>query len=158
MLQYYARFLPNISIIFNPLNELLQKNKHWKWTAQCETAFKLAKEQLLSANVLTHYNLKMPIRLACSYGLRALISQVLPDGQETLIAFASIILYVSEKHDADIESEAISLIFGVKKFHKYLYGRKYTLVTDHKPLTAILGSKSDVLTLAAARMQRLALI
>jgi len=48
MLQYYARFLPNLSTILNPLNELLQKNKQWKWTAQCETAFKFAKDHVLS--------------------------------------------------------------------------------------------------------------
>ena len=52
----------------------------------------------------------------------------------------------------------MSLVFGVKRFHQFLYGRKFTLVTDHKPLQAILGPKSAVPTLAAARMQRLALV
>ena len=47
---------------------------------------------------------------------------------------------------------------GVKRFHQFLYGRKFTLVTDHKPLQAILGPKSAVPTLAAARMQRWALL
>ena len=50
------------------------------------------------------------------------------------------------------------MVFGVKKFHEYLYVRHFTLVTDHKPLPAILGPKKAVPTLAAARMQRWALI
>ena len=49
-------------------------------------------------------------------------------------------------------------MFGVKRFHQFLYGRKFTLVTDHKPLQAILGPKPAVPTLAAARMQRWALV
>ena len=48
----------------------------------------------------------------------------------------------------------MGLIFAVKKFHQYIYGRKFSLVTDHKPLLAILGSKKGIPPLAAARMQR----
>ena len=50
------------------------------------------------------------------------------------------------------------LFLGVKKFHQFLYGRKFTLITDHKPLLAIIGPKSAIPTLAAARMQRWALV
>ena len=50
------------------------------------------------------------------------------------------------------------MIFGVKNFHKFLCGRTFTLVTDHKPLTSILGAQSGIPTLAAARLQRWALV
>ncbi|XP_041378038.1 uncharacterized protein K02A2.6-like [Gigantopelta aegis] len=50
--------------------------------------------------------------------------------------------------------KALALVFGVKKFHQYLYSRKFTLVTDHRPLTKIFGSKTGIPTLAAARLQR----
>ena len=53
-----------------------------------------------------------------------------------------------------MEKEALVLIFGVKIFHTYLYGRKFVLVTDHKPLTIILGPYKGVPTIAAARLQR----
>ena len=80
------------------------------------------------------------------------------DGHERPIAFASRTLSASEKNYAQVEKEALSLVFGVKRFHQFLYGRKFTLVTDHKPLQAILGPKSAVPILAAARMQRWALV
>ncbi len=50
------------------------------------------------------------------------------------------------------------MVYGVKKFHQFLYGRRFTLFTDHKRLTVILGPKKGVPTLAAARLQRWALI
>ena len=64
----------------------------------------------------------------------------------------------AEKNYSQLEKEALSLIFGVKKFHQYLYGRPFTLYTDHKPLTTILGEKKGIPTLAAARLQRWALL
>ena len=52
----------------------------------------------------------------------------------------------------------LAIVFGIKKFHFYLYGRSFLLVTDHKPLTRIFGPKSGIPPLAAARMQRWALL
>ena len=118
----------------------------------------MAKDQLVSADVLTHYNPDLPIRMASAYGIGAVISHVLPDGSEKPISFASRTLTLTEKNYAQLEKEALSLVFGVKKFHQYLYGRKFTLITDHKPLTAIFGSKKGIPTLAAAHLQRWALL
>ena len=49
-------------------------------------------------------------------------------------------------------------MYGVKKFHQFLYGRKFTLVTDYQPLLALLGPKAAIPTMAAARMQRWAIV
>lgn len=161
MLQYYARFLPNLSSELSPLHELLKDNAPWHWTDSCQAAFLKTKQLLTSAKVLTHYDVNLPIRLECdasSMGLGAVISHEMPDGTHRPVAYASRTLSKPERNYAQIEKEALALVFGVKKFHDYLYGRRFTLVTDHKPLLAILGPKKGVPTLAAARMQRWALI
>ena len=159
MVNYYRKFIPNLSTLLHPLNMLLQPSKPWRWTAECDGAFRQAKEAISSTAVLVHYDPKLPLTLAgdaSANGIGAVISHILPDGSKKPIAFASRSLSTSERNYAQLEKE--SLINGVKKFHQYLYGRKFQLVTDHKPLLAILGPKMGVPSLAAARLQRWAVL
>ena len=161
LLNYYAKFLPNLSSILHPLHALLRAGQCWKWSQACDRAFKEAKSKLTSAPVLAHYDPHLPIRLAADaspYGVGVVISHTMPDGSERPIAFASRTLTTSERNYAQIDKEALSLVFGIRKFHQYIYGRRFTLITDHKPLTTILGPKQGIPALAAARMQRWALL
>ena len=121
LLNYYRKFLPNVATILKPLNELLQVNRKWKWASECTAAFQEAKELLTTSKVLVHYDSTLPIRMAAdasAYGIGAVISHVLPNGEEKPIAFASRTLTYSEQN---IEKKALALIFGVRRFHQYLY-------------------------------------
>ena len=153
LLNYYGKFLPNLATTLHPLYDLLQKDRPWKWTEACERVFVKSKKQLQDSPLLVHYDLKKSLRLACDaspYGVGAFISHVMKNGEEK--PFASRTLTASERNYSQIEKEALFIVFGVKRFHSYLYGRRFTLLTDHQPLVTILGPKTGVPALAAARM------
>ena len=157
---YYHRFLPNLATALHSLNQLLQTGRKWEWTRDCERAFKEAKTLVTSPTVLTHYNPSLPVKLACDaspYGIGAVMSHVMDDGSERPIAFASRSLTKAEKNYAQIDKEALSLVWGVKRFNQYLFGREFTLITDHQPLMSIFSPQKGVPVTAAARMQRWAL-
>jgi hypothetical protein len=76
---------------------------------------------------------------------------------EKPVAFASRSLAPAEKKYAQIDKEGLAVVFGVKKFHQYLFGRRFTIYTDHPPLQKLFGESLPVSPLASARIQRWAL-
>ena len=160
MLAALTNFIPKLSTLAHPLYELLG-NKPWNWTPKCEQAFSDVKLALSSETVLAHYNRSLPVELsvdASPYGLGAVIMHVYPNGTRRPIAYASRTLNEHEKRYGQIDKEALAIMFGLKRFHLYLYGRHFTILTDHKPLERIFGPKTSIPSLAAMRLQRWAII
>ena len=136
MLAALSNFIPKLSTLAHPLNELLG-NKSWKWTANCDQAFGDIKRALTSETNLKHYDPGLPVELsvdASPYGLGAVIMHVYPNGTRRPIAYASRTLNEHEKRYGKIYKEALAIMFGLKRFHLYLYGQHFTFLTDHKPL------------------------
>ena len=109
---------------------------------------------------LTHFQPEQELFVvsdASSYGIGEVLFHRFSDGLEKSIIHASKSLTQAELNYSQIEREALSIIIAVKKFHQFLWGREFTLLTDHQPLVAIFGSKKGILVLAASRLQRWAL-
>jgi hypothetical protein len=160
LINYYGKFIPNLATILHPMYNLLRKDVRYKFDRKCLNAFNVAKQKLISSPVLAHYNPELPLKLSCdasSYGLGSVLSIKQPDGTECPIAYASRTLSKAEQNYSQIDKEALSLVFGVKRFNQYLWGKHFTLVTDHKPLTSIFGPKRGLPVFAASRLQRYAL-
>nr|CDJ95324.1 RNA-directed DNA polymerase (reverse transcriptase) and Integrase domain containing protein [Haemonchus contortus] len=157
LINYYGAFVPEMRQIRAPLDALLKKDTPFNWNPECDAAFERAKEVLASDLLLTHYNPDLPIVVAADasdYGIGAVISHRFPDGSEKAVYHASRSLSATEKNYGQIEKEGLALIYAVRKFHRYIYGRHFTLLTDHKPLLAIFGSKKGVPAYSANRLQR----
>ena len=79
------------------------------------------------------------------------------DGSDKPIAFASRSLAPAERKCAQLDKEGLAIVFGVKKFHPYLFGRHFTILSDHKPLQHLFSESRPVPAMASARIQRWAL-
>lgn len=156
VVNYYGRFLKNLSSEIYPLNNLLKKEVSFKWNRNCENAFVKVKDNLKSDEFLVHYDTNLPLVLATdasSYGVGAVLSHVFPDGSERPIQYASQTLSFTQQKYTQLDKEAYAIIFGVRKFAQYLIGRKFTLQVDNKPLSQILSPSKGLPTFAAMRMQ-----
>lgn len=160
LVQYYGKFVPNLSGILSLLYNLLRKDVEFTFDDKCMTAFSKVKELLTTAPVLAHYDPNAPAVLtvdASSTGLGCVLSIIDSEGIERPVSFSSRTLSPAERSYSQIDKEATGIVFGVKKYHQYLYGRHFTLKCDHKPLLSIFGSKKGIPVFAAGRLQRYAL-
>jgi hypothetical protein len=157
LVNFYGKFLPNLSTICEPLNSLTHKDAKWVWSTRCQQAFDSVKKCVSSSKVLAHFDQSLPIGISCdasSVGLGVVLFHRYSDTTERPIAYASKTLSAAERNYSQIEKEGLAILFGVKKFIQYLYGRRFILVTDHNP---IFGRNREVPSLVATRLHRWAL-
>lgn len=124
------------------------RTENFEWSEEADKAFNDIKHTLISPQVLMQYNPTLPLILATDAsktGLGAVLSHRLQNGLERPIAYASCSLSTTDK-------EALAIVWAVKKFFHYLYARKFTLITDHKPLTQILHPEKSLPILCISRM------
>ena len=72
--------------------------------------------------------------------------------------FASRTLSKAERNYSQIEKGALAIVYAVKKFHQYLFGRHFLLCTDHKPLLGLLSEQKGISNMAAAHIRRWAVL
>ena len=151
---YYSRFIEGFARLCEPIYKLFKEDVPFLWTEEQQTAFEQLKNKLREAPVLMFYSPQLPLVLATDasdYGIGAVLSH--ETSEEKPIAYASRTLSVAEKNYSQIEKEGLSIVFGVRKFHQYVYGRRFCLWTDHKPLLAIFGD-GDFPRRTSARLKR----
>ena len=123
-------------------------------------AFQNAKKLLLDSKALVHYDPALPLVVVADsspYGVGAVLCHLI-EGLERPICFASRTLSTAERNYSQLEKEALALIFALKKFHDFLWGHKFQLITDHKPLLGLFSPDKSIPTMASGCIQRWALL
>ena len=151
---YLQTFVPHFSHHTEPLHALLKKENIFMWDENSNFSFQKIKSLLQRALLkpLQYYDRSKPVTLQCDASLKGLGACIIQDGQP--IAFASKSLTKMETRYTNIERELLAIVYGCEKFHTYLYGRTFTVETDHKPLEMI--SMKNLIA-APVRLQRMLL-
>ena len=137
--QFYSKFIPNLSSHTEPLTRLTRKDTLWRWGAKEQTEFQELK-LLCTDTVLAHFDPAKQIGISCdasNVGIGAVLFHRYDDGSECPIANVLKTLTDTQRHYSQIQTEALAVIYGLKKFHQFLYRRNFILITDHKPLVML---------------------
>jgi transposase InsO family protein len=140
---YYRRFIPQFSTIAKPLTRLTEKNQGFKWGDEQEEAWAGLKQKLLTAPILAYPDPQVEFIVdtdASAYGIGAVLSQV-QNGQERVIAYGSRSLTKEERRYCVTRQELLAIVYFLKYFRHYLYGRHFTVRTDHGALRWLINFK-----------------
>ena len=159
LVNYYARFQPNLAHRMTPLYNLIKKDVPFKWSVSQESAFNTIKDNLSRETLLVHFDPAAEVILTCDAspsGVGGVLQERDSDGKVKPVAFVSRSLNKAEKHYAQIEREALSIVFSAENLLHFLLGRHFTLETDHKPLL-VFGEHKGIPEMASARIKRWAM-
>jgi hypothetical protein len=137
---YYMKFVPKFAETTEPLRKLLKADSVWNWSDECVHSFDLIKRQMSSPPVLAHFDVAAETVVTCdasSTALGACLSQCV-NGAERPVAYASRALTSTERKYSASEREALACLWACERWHFYLYGRRFTLITDHQALETLL--------------------
>ncbi|XP_058024057.1 uncharacterized protein K02A2.6-like, partial [Ahaetulla prasina] len=157
LVNFYVVFLRNKATVAEPLHKLLAKTAAWSWGKAEARAFEGVKNLLSSDSLLIQYNGTLPLVLSCDaspYGVGAVLSHRLPNGTEAPIAYYSRTMSSAERNYSQLDKEALAIVSGVKKFHKYVFGRDFEIITDHRPLLGLLAGDRPTPVALSPRLTR----
>ncbi|GBM30716.1 Transposon Ty3-I Gag-Pol polyprotein [Araneus ventricosus] len=154
---YYRRFIKSFANVARQLQELLKKDAKFAWKSPQKHSFATLKKSLIGHPVFLHFQPEADTLIhsdASGYGIDAVLVQM-HDGQEKPIAYASRSLTPAEKNYSTTEEECLAVIWAISKFRPYLFGKPFTVVTDHHSLCWLANVKDPTGRLArwALRLQ-----
>lgn len=141
---YYRRFIKNFADIIAPLNKLLRKETVFKWDDTCQKSFETLKRKLLSPQILQFPDYQNDFIIttdASKVACGAVLAQRHGD-LELPVAFASKAFTKGESNKSTIEQELTAIHWAVDYFRPYIYGRKFIIRTDHRPLIYLFSLKN----------------
>lgn len=154
---YYRKFIQNFSSIARPLTTLLKKDTAFNWTPKCQESFENLKTVLTTEPLLQYPDFSKTFLLttdASNEAIGSILSQG-PLGRDLPVSYYSRTLKKHEVNFSVTEKELLSIVDSVKHFRPYLFGQRFTVVTDHKPLTYLMNCKEPSSRLVRWRLKLL---
>ena len=158
LVNYAAKFIPDVASLFTPFRDLLKRNSKWYWDAQHDKMFDQIKN-LLSTKAMAYFNTQWSTEVttdASPSGVSAILSQYDPQNPSNkhIVVYASRALTPVEMRYSQVEREALAVVWACEKLKIYLIGREFDLIVDNKAIQLIFGNPKAK---TCARLERWAL-
>lgn len=143
LLGYYRKFIPDFARITKPFTQCLKKGSKIVCDQNYINTFEHCKTLLTNDPILQYPDFTKEFLLttdASNVAIGAVLSQGVI-GSDKPIAYASRTLNSSELNYSTIEKELLAIVWATKYFRPYLFGRKFKIITDHKPLQWVMNLK-----------------
>jgi hypothetical protein len=141
---YYRRFISGFTDIAKPLTRVTEEKRAFQWTPEVEAAFQTLKGALCTSPILAYSQSEGKFIVdtdASNVGIGGVLCQ-LQDGQERVISYYSKTLSKAEKNYCVTQRELLAIVKSLEHLHKYLYGQKFHLRTNHSALTWLMSFKN----------------
>ena len=135
LVNYLYRFSPCLAELSKPLRQICRQNMEFELTESVCVAFSRTKEEISKNVTLPYFNPRSATTLQTDASKKGLGAVILQDSKPVM--FASRALSLSERNYQNLERECLVTIWGMEKFHYFLYGKEFTLETEQKPLVSI---------------------
>ncbi len=147
MANYCSQFIPNFATITEPLRQLTKKGTAFLWNGSHQQAYDQLKAALTNSPVMSYFDTSKDTLLyvdASPVGISAILAQRDPDTLgEHVVCYGSRALTDVEKRYSQTEKEGLAIVWGIEHFHLYLFGKSFTLFTDHRALELIYNNPTS---------------
>lgn len=153
---YYRDFVEKYAAKARPLSDLLKEDVPWAWDDACRAAFQQLKANLTTPPILAIPQPDRPYTVHTDFShvaASAILEQRGADNKQHVVCYASRRCSAAEAKLGPTDGELLALVFAVEKFHVYLAGTKFTVVTDHAALVFLQEGKNKNPKLARMAMR-----
>ena len=152
---FCSRFIKNFALITRPLRQLTCNGVKWQWTEEEQSSFERLKAALSTKTTLGYFDPKKPTSIfvdGSPIGLGAVLTQKdVSTNEVTPLHYASSPLTPTQARYPQIDREALSVYWAVKRFHLFIYGGEFKVITDHQPLVSLFNNPTSK---PSARIER----
>ena len=134
LVQYSAKFMPDVASVAKPIQELTRKSTKFVWGAEQQTAFQELKRMITQADTLAYYKVSCRTRIVADVspvGLGAVLTQLQGDVWR-VIAYASRSLTDVERRYSQTEKEALALVWACERFTIYVSGQHFAVCANRE--------------------------
>ncbi len=145
MTGFYRKHIDHFSHLAAPLTDLTRKNQPFRWTVDCQRAFEVLKDKLVTSPILVKANLYKQFILdtdASQHHVAAVLLQYDDEGLPRAVGYFSKKLKKPEVRYSATNRKALAIVLACRQFHHYLWGTRFVIRTDHQPITAVFKQRT----------------